>query len=344
MGKNRILNSEFRNKTDLLFFTNRLDLDVKNYKDLFWLDVENNSQYILDRFYKGSEIFWDVGAEALWNNRFNVLLELESILVTKAIEKFVNKRLVSLFRTKQDLSIKNYTEFIQYLEFTKIKHIRKENLSQVRNYLLELPNSFKVEKVIELVKEFTPFIFKDMSDFASQLCKKIIHSPKNLLILKELEKLGINYNRQLLVDCFDLALAKPTTHKTAKAFMALMEEKEVISHFKTLKPFPGAKIDELMFELAFKDFEHNKYIVFNNLTQDYEELVEPLLELYVDKLILRGSRYLKSNCNRCARLCQALPCFEPKMVFHYFSSLNKLDYIREFSNLYPALKQYIPFL
>ncbi len=62
MSKNRILNSEFRNKTDLLFFSNRLDLDCKNYKDLFWLDVENNSQYVLDRFYKGSEIFWDVNA------------------------------------------------------------------------------------------------------------------------------------------------------------------------------------------------------------------------------------------------------------------------------------------
>lgn len=342
MSKSRILNSEFRNKTDLLFFTNRLDLDCKNYKDLFWLDIENNSQYILDRFYKGSEIFWDVDSEGVWNSRLTILLDLESVVVTKAVDKFVNKRLVALFRNRQDLNIKYYTEFIQYLEFAKVKYSRKENLSQIRNYLLELPNSFKVEKVIEIVRLFIPFIFKDVNEFASQLCRKIIHSPKNLLILRELERLGVKYNRQLLVDCFDLVLAKPTSRKTAKAFMALMEEKEVVSHFKTLKV--GSKIDELMFELDFKELEHNKYVVFNNLTVDCERLVAPLLELYIDKLLLRGSRYIKSNCNRCARLCQALPSFEPKMVFHYFSSKNKLEYVREFSNLYPSLKQYIPFL
>ena len=267
MSKNRILNSEFRNKTDLLFFTNRLDLDCKNYKDLFWADVENNSQYILDRFYKGSEIFWDVNAESIWNSRLTILLELESVVVTKAVEKFVTKRLVTLFRNKQDLNIKYYTEFIQYLEFAKVKHSRKENLSHIKNYLLELPNSFKVEKVIELASLFTPFIFKDMNDFASHLCKKIIHSPKNLLILKELEKLGVSYNRQLLVDCFDLVLTKPTSHKTAKAFMALMEENEVVAHLKSLNSNHGSKMDELLFELDFKDLEHNKYIVFNNLSQ-----------------------------------------------------------------------------
>ncbi len=273
-----------------------------------------------------------------------VLLGLESAVVTKAVEKFVNKRLVALFRNRQDLNIKYYTEFIQYLEFTKVKYNRKENLSHIRNYLLELPNSFKVEKVIEIVKLFVPVIFKDVNEFATQLCKKIIHSPKNLLILKELEKKGVQYNRQLLVDCFELVLTKPTTHKTAKAFMALMEEKEVVAHLKGLNSSHGSKMDELLFELNFKDFEHNKYVVFDNLTQNYEDLIQPLLELYIDKLLLRGSRYMKSNCNRCARLCQALPCFEPKMVFHYFSSKNKLEYVREFSNLYPAFKQYIPFL
>ncbi len=80
---------EFRILADKLFFTDRMDLDLSNFKTLFESN-EIHYRYLWDRFTRGVEIFWD---ESFWINRLDSLLSLESKRLETEIGNYLLNRL-----------------------------------------------------------------------------------------------------------------------------------------------------------------------------------------------------------------------------------------------------------
>lgn len=336
------LDPNFRNITDLLFFTNRLDLDLSTYKESFYKS-SYNVDYLLDRFFKGSQIFWDNLSE-VWNSRFDLILSLENPTITRAIEKHISKKMVALLRNKRDENFSNI-EYIQYLELCKAKWRRKESLSYVRNYFLELPDSLKTNQILTLIESFIPYVFKDLQDYSDYLCKRIIYSSKNLDILRELKSRGIDYNVSLLKDKLDLILTIDTSPKSTKAFVSLLNEPKILQHLKyNLSEKTNKKIISLLAELSFKEIEKNNYFIFKILTDIDSEFIIPLLKFYIVNLLSRGSKYIKSNCNRIANLNKQVPVFSSKEIFKYLLSENLLNYIKELCVFFPEYKELIAFV
>ena len=336
------LNPDFRNKTDLLFFTNRLDLDLANYKSLFEIDT-SNVEYLLDRFFKGVEVFWD-NLEDMWAHRFETILALGSPAVTRAVEKLITKRMATLLRKKQEVKHSSI-EYIQYLEMVKTRWKRKESLSEVRNYLLELPDSIKPEQVILIIKSFIPYVFKDINEYISNLCKRVIYSTRNLIILKELKKKGFDYNIDLLKERMDIILDTNSCTKMNKAFVALLYEPEIVEHLKTkLNPTVNVKILDLLDYSSFKEVEVNNYYIFRVLTTIDAKFTPLLLEDYIELLIRRGNKHLKSNANKIAKLTRHVPAFLAKDTFRYLVSTNRLNYIKALTIHFPEYKGLIPFI
>ena len=336
------MNPDFRNKTDLLFFSNRLDLDLDNYKDLF-NEGPSNDLHVLDRFYKASEIFWENSAE-IWNYRFTILLGLENPALTKALEKNVNKKAFTLLRKKQVISPWD-NSFIQYLELCKVKWGRKESLSQIRNYLLELPDSIKPENVLLIIEKFIPYVFKNINEYISYLCKRIIYSTRNLIILKELKERGFVYDCELLKEQLDLTLKNVSSVKMGRAFCALLNEKEVALHLKEqLSPSINKKVINIIAQLSFKEMEDNNYFIFKTITEMDSTLSESLLDIFATKLFTRGNSHLTSNCNKLAKLSKNATAFNSKVIFRYLISLDKLNYIKALTIHFPEYQDLIPFL
>ncbi len=342
MVNSSTLNPDFRNKTDLLFFTNRLDLDLANYKSLFEADI-SNVDYLLDRFFKGVEVFWD-NLEEMWAHRFETILALGSAAVTRAIEKLITKRMATLLRKKLEVK-QSSIEYVQYLEMVKARWKRKESLAEVRNYLLELPDSIKPEQVILIIKSFIPYVFKDMNEYISNLCKRVIYSTRNLIILKELKKKGFDYNVDLLKERMDIILDTNSCTKMSKAFVALLYEPEIVAHLKDkLTPAVNAKVLDLLDYCSFKELEINNYYIFQVLTNLDPKFTPLLLHAYVDTLTQRGNKHLKSNSNKIAKLTRYVPAFLAKDTFRYLVSTNRLNYIKALTIHFPEYKGLIPFI
>src|SRR5882724_4870297 len=55
------INPKFRQLTDLLLFSDQMDLDLSEYKFLLRSNQTAHYPYFWDRFQKASEIFWEKG-------------------------------------------------------------------------------------------------------------------------------------------------------------------------------------------------------------------------------------------------------------------------------------------
>ncbi len=335
------LNSEFKNKTDLLFFSNRLDLDLSNYKSLFELD-SRNADYLLDRFFKGLEIFWD-NLDVIWFQRFSIILSLSSPAITRTVERWVSKRMCALLRKKIEVK-QSSIEFIQYLELCKVKWNRKDSLSEARNYLLELPDSIKPEQVILVIQSFIPYVFKDINEYIAYLCKRVIYSTRNLIILKELRSKGFNFNIELLKNRLDLILDSDACIKMSKAFVALLYEEEIVLYLKSKPDLDLPKIMDLLDYCSFKELEENNYYIFETLSKLDSEFISHLLEEYINALMSRGNKHLKSNANKIAKLTRTVPIFLAKDTFRYLVSINQLNYVKALTIHFPEFKGLIPFI
>lgn len=336
------LDSSFRNTTDLLFFSNRLDLNLSNYNNL--LKTSNShTQYLIDRFYKGAEIYWD-NLSDLWNQRLSLLFSLNNSNIQQLVERHINKRMCTLLRKKQSVC-SNDIEYIQYLEMCKVKWARKESLSFARNYLLSLPDSIKPEQIILIIKSFIPYVFKNLSEYSNWLCKRVIFSTKNLLILNYLNSIGVENDFSLLDEKIDLILKSPPNPKLSKAFIALLREEHVVKNLQSkinVKTIP--KIIDLLAEVSYKELETDNYYIFRVLTKLDPRLIVPLTENYVMNLLLRGNKHLTSNCKKMGNLNKAVPACSSKVIFKYIVSLDKIGYIKSLCCIFPEYKDLLAFV
>src|SRR5678815_3683561 len=113
------VNPKFRQLTDLLFFSDRMDLDLSEFKQLLKENHDPHFDYLWDRFKKGTEIFWENG-EQFWFDRLSFLLSLNEKTLAKYVEDYLQKRMFSTVRAKFSIDIKYDNEYLQFLQFCKV--------------------------------------------------------------------------------------------------------------------------------------------------------------------------------------------------------------------------------
>lgn len=345
MSKLDKVNSKFREQVDLLFFSDRMDLDLSNFKSLLKENYDAHFTYVWDRFKKSSEIAWEIGSE-FWNNRLSFLFSLNEKTISKYIEEYLEKRMFALIRSKHELNIKYDIEYLQFLELCKIKHYKKETLLSVKNYLTEMPAYIKLDKLINIVNAFIPYVFSDIDEFTQILIKKIIVSSRNFDLLMELESQGVKFNKKPIVQLAkDILNEKKATIKHRRAFFTLINNQYILFNLK--KEYSSYHKENLIYLIESCDYEiieefHLRNII--NVIKLDPTITDDVATIYADKLYARNAGHKRSNADRLIKLLKRVPEISPKRILVYLSSNNKMSDIKYILESFPELKKLSAFV
>lgn len=338
------INPKFRQLTDLLLFSDRLDLNMSGYRQLL-REKSIHFEYFWDRFQKSSDIFWEDG-EQFWSNRLSFLLSLNDKALTKSIDEYLYKRMIDLIRGNNQIDLKYNIEFLQFVEYCKVKHARKESLLHVRTYLIEMPTTVGVNKLMTIVNAFTPFLFKDLSEYAEAISRKIIQSSRCFELLLALEAKGLKLDRRPIVRLAkEILTARTPNDKNRRAFFAIINDSKVVEIFK--KEYNFVYKERILGLLKGCDYrlleDHHLRNIKNIISLD-PTIADDVAVIYADKLYLRGSGHKKANADRLIRLMKTIPEVTPKKILAYLSSNNKMNDIKYIISSFPGLKKLAAFV
>lgn len=333
---------QFRILADKLFFTDRTDLDVSEFKTLFE-SKEAHYGYLWDRFTRSAEIFWD---EAFWIHRLDLLLSLQS----KRLESEVGSFLLSRFRRLIDIRVnptpKIDSDFIQFVAWTKVRVTRKEDIMSIREFFIGLVHSMQVGKITGIIQHFTPHLFQTLNEYLELLGKRISESARSFEVLQQLEKQGIPIDRAPIFKLSkNLLLKRALNRPNRRSLFALMDDQPVRDHLKAeYKPEHRDRLIDFIQACDFKELEEYHLRNIKNLLEIDSSIVEELFNVYAEKLYARGYGYQGANVKRLIRLCKNLPVFSPKKVLVFLSSQGRMSDIKPLLAAFPELKTLIPFV
>lgn len=342
------VNPKFRQLTDLIFFSDRMDLDLTEFRSLLKENYIDHHGYMWDRLQKCTEVFWENG-EAFWSNRFAFLLFLNEKTILKNLEEHLEKRMRDLVRNKTQINITYDIQYLQFVEFCKLKHARNEDLSHVRDYLLELPSHSSVEKLITVVCSFTPFIFESLNDYAQHLVKRITQSCRNLDFLLALEQMApqdFHLDREpMALLAKEIITGRAHNDKNRRAFFNLISDAGVMRILKG--EYNSAMKGKLLDLLQGCDYQMIEERHLNNVKNILEldpTLSDNVVEIYAEKLYSRASGHKKANADRLIRLAKTFPQISPRKILSFLSSNNKINDIKYILSSFPELKKLAAFV
>jgi hypothetical protein len=339
------VNLKFRQLVDLLFYSDRMDLDLSGFKHLLKENYEIHFEYIWDRFKRCSEISWENG-EQFWSHRLTFLLSLNEKTLSKYIEDYLEKRMFALVRTKHEPSIRYDIEYLQFLELCKIRSSRHEDLTSVKNYLTEMPAYLNLDKVIAIVNSFIPIVFADMNEFAQVILKKITYSVRSFDLLCSLEQRGIKFDKRPIINLIkEILIERKHSEKNIRAFFSLLNDKQIAASFK--KEYLPAYKSNLIKLINACDYqmieEYHLRNIKNIITLD-STVADELSFIYADKLYARYTGHKKANADRLIRLLKTIPEISSKKILVYLSNNNYMSDIKYILSAFPELKKLAAFM
>jgi hypothetical protein len=339
------ISPRFRQLTDLLCFSDKLDLDLTDFKHLLKENFNDHYDYLWDRLLISFDIFWENG-EQFWSNRFNFLFSLNEKILIKNIEELLEKRMFQLVREKEHIDVRYDTEYQQFVEFCKIKHLRNESLSNIKDYLIDLPSQTRLDKLINVVSSFTPFVFASMEDYAEQLSGKITHSASNFDFLLALEERGLTLNRVPIVQIAnELIVARPHSEKNCLAFLYLIHDKGVRDMLKIKYHIScRSKLLSLLNYSTFRMLESRQFFNIKSLLELDPFLADDLIILYAKKIYDRHSSHKMANPDKLVRLVKTCPEISSRRIIAFLSTNNKVPDIKYIVSAFPELKKLAAFV
>lgn len=339
------INSKFRQLTDQLLFSDRMDLVLSEYKQLLKLNYNDHYNYLWDRFVKCTDIFREEG-EKFWSHRLSFLLSLQDKVLSQNIETLLEKRMFNLVRNKKEIHIQYDIEYLQFVELCKVKHNRGENLSNLRKHLIELPSSVGPDKLIGLINSFVPLVFSDVKEYTDIISQKITQSSKNFEMLKSLEAQGLVFDRAPMFKLLkEILLERTHTIKNRKAFFSLLNDKEIQELFKKeYQPEYKSYILSLLNQCEYSEIEECHLINIKNLLSIDASMADDLAAVYANKLFVRTTGHRKSTADRLIRLIKLFPIISPKKLLAYLAANNKMADIKYILSAFPGLKKLAAFV
>lgn len=338
------IDPKFRKLTDLFLFTDRMDLDLSEYKILFKENCSYNLSYFQDRFEKSSNILWN--NEKYWYHRLYFLLSLEDQLISKYIEDFLEKRILLLLRNKSEIDIRYDIEYLQFVEYCKVKYYRGDNITIIKNKLTSMPSFLKEDKLIKLINSFIPFIFKDLNEYADIISHKITHSYRNFELLLNLEKVGLKFDKKPIIQlAYDIIENRSHNSKNRRALFTVINDYEILSQVKLQYQINHRnRLLELIKECDYHEIEEFHLRNIKNLLILDPFIGDDLALIYIEKLYSRNTGHKRANINKIIRLLNTFPQIIPKKILGYLSYHNKMSDIKYMLSSFPELKKIAVFI
>lgn len=337
------LNPKFRNLTDLLFYSDRMDLDLSEYKLLYKENRTTHSVYLLNLIKRAADIFWEDNY-SFWCNRLTFLLSLNEKHINEDVSSFIEKRMFNLIRFKLDINIKYDIEFQQFLAYCQVKLQRNEDLTLIKEQLLALPSNTSATQLMQIVPHFVPLFFKDINEYMDHMIKKIPQSARNFELLRELEGLGLAFNKQPIISLAkDLLLERVYNDKNRRALFSLMHDDTILSSLKEIQ-VPKNRLISLLNAIDYKEMEDRHFSNIKHLLELESSLGDDVANIYASKLYARGGGHKKANADRLIRLLKMFPQIQPKKVLAFLSSNNKIIDIKYMLSAFPDLRKLAAFV
>lgn len=333
---------EFRILADKLFFTDRMDLDLSKFKDLFESN-ESHYRYLWDRFTRGVEIFWD---ENFWINRLDSLLSLESKRLEAEIGNYLLNRFRRLIDTHYNPDPKYHTDFLQFIAWTKTKALRKDDIQTFREYFVGLVHSMQVDRLTYVINHFIPHLFPDLKEYLGLLGKRVSESARSFEVLRQLEAQGVPIDKGPIFKLSsNLLLKRALNRPNRRSFFGLLDDASVMMHLKSeYKPENRNRLVDLIKMCDFKEIEERHLRNVKNLLELDPSIADELFTSYADSLYARGTGYKGANAKRLVRLCKMFPAFSPKKALVYLSTHSRMADMKHLISAFPDLKTLIPFV
>jgi hypothetical protein len=332
---------QFRITTDLLFFTDRLDIDTCNYQSLLFQN-EEHIKYLRDRLLRSMEIFW---SPDFWINRFELIYSLDKRKSSIQIENHLISQFSKLI-TQLHASPEFNNEYIQLMAWCKVKANNKESIVAIREFLLGLVHKVQIHRIPSIIGNFTPFIFKDMTEYVSILSKRVGQSARNLEAIQELEKQGLPVDKLALAKLAkDLLFKRVPNRKNRLAFFALIDNPVIMAELKSeYKPQHRNDLLAIINNCDHREIEKHHLRNIKNLLELDASIAEELVITYADRLYARGTGNRGANVKRLIRACKTFPEFSPKKVLVYLSADKRMDDVKKLVASFHDLKLLVPFI
>jgi hypothetical protein len=335
------VDSQFRHLTDLLFFTDRTDVDWSNYQTL--LSDEANYLYLADRFEKCVEMHWD---EAFWKHRLDFLFSLQHKKLHQLMVVLIENRFSYLIKSHGTASPYTHKEFMQYVGLCTAKAKHKASLMPAKKLLLQLPYNLKAGDLIGFVYYFVPAVYPSLEAYGDALTREIAHSSRAFQMMDALEKEGIPVDRTMIYKVAkDLFYKRVLNRKNRHSLFTMLNDDSVRNAIKLeYKPEHQERLLTLINQCDFGEIEQGYLINIKNLLDIDDKVADRLIVVYADKLHARGVGSKKANIERIIKVLKTFPQCSPKKMLVYLSNHNRMSDLKHLFSAFPELRRLAPFL
>lgn len=340
------INPEFRNLTDLLFFSNSAKLDINRYKLLFDENQIQNKEYILNTFEASSNIF--LIDNSIWFSRMEVL-HFVNKNIFKKISKIIKKSFYSILNSGVIIS-NNNIKYTQFIELIKFKHKIKSSLIDLKEYLLSMCHHVSNDNLVKITNDLTPFVFSGVDEYINLISKKIKVSVSNFDFLKSLENNGFILNEsafiKTLINAFDdLLLNNLTSLKYKSAIFCMILDKNILSHIKqNYSDIYKENIVKLIKSSDYYEIEGERFDIMEKLLDIDESLTDIIIRRYVIKLYQRYSYHKKANVDKLIKLLNKFKFISCKKILLLLIEIDQSEDIKYILKEFPELKNLASFI
>lgn len=338
------IDPKFRKLTDLLFFSDRDDLNVSDYKLLLKQNYSFHSEYFFDRFYKACEISWE---SSFWEHRFSFIRSLKNGSISRKIDLFILKRLNNLFHKKGKVSASHDIEYIQFLQLCKSKMPYKNDIKFIKNFLSDLSNSINFNKLIELLHSVVPNIFSNVTEYFFFVSKKCKNYYLIFKLFKCFLKRGIHIDYEPILKMMNNIVDSKSPlgkNRRANAFFYMLEDDKCLSLLKKENLFSIKNVTSFLTALESKDIEGKHFQNIKNLINLDPALADEIANIYLKRLYARTVIHKKANSDKIIRMLKLVPEISAKKVIFWLSNNKKLNDIKYLLQEFPNLKNLAAFI
>jgi hypothetical protein len=340
MYKLENIDPKFRELTDLLFLTDRMDLQLSDYKKLLKSNIDHYS-YLHSRFTQATGIYRENG-EQFWHDRFSFLLSLEIKNLSRKIQEYVEVSLFDCIYINNSLDANYDIEYCQALELFKIN--KKTN--NIKGYLASLSLNCKKKKLLNIVNAFIPVVFSTLQGYGDLLIENIVQYSFRFDTLLQLEGAELRIDREKLAGTV-IAILKESkfSNNEISLLFRLLDDKETFDLIK--KEYNASYRDgliSLIKSASFQILEVNKFINISNILQLDGSVADEVVENYAYHLY-RSAGYTgkRSNVNKLVKLTKKFPPITTRKILTVISAIEPTD-IKYLVQAFPELKKIAMFV
>ncbi len=333
---------DFRKIIDLLFFTDRMDIDVSKVKILLHKNITLHTKYIWDRFEKASCIFYE---NSFWNSRISILLSLKDKRISQELENKIYKKISAACKSKKHFSCYE-TELAQFVELCKVKS--KLNIKSVKYFFVNLPSFAGATKIAKLLQLTTPFVFTSFTDYFYFLSKNCKNPLSIFSLFSSLEKQGIKIERDPLMTVAQKIIFSKTLSfrlHSAKTFLYFISDSECLNKFKAIYSVEHRKkILTFLKVLEFYYFDNNHFLNIKNILSLDSSLEDEVLSVFLEKLYNKGFSHKRACIDKILTLLKFVPNIHPKKILFWLSNNKKMHDADFFLKKFPDLNKLAAFI